>query len=339
MFDFKVIDFDKINESEFYSVEEKSVYTTIEWLRFIKKNQQVEPVVIRIFDEDEPIGFFCGGLQTKFGVRIIGSPFRGWGTGYMGIELLSGEEENYDRLSIYRELKTFLFKEYKCSFIEVVDRKLPYTGIKEKGIVSRPVNTLELDISIDKEQLFKNFKMDCRNFIRQFERKGATIHEAVPNEAFADEFYNQLIDVFAKQGLVPTYQKSKVYDLISSLSEEDRVLCLKVLDPDGKCIASSIFPGYGDTFFFWGGASYRAYQYYRPNEYMVWYAIQYWKEKGCKVFDLMGVRDYKRKFNPEDIEYTRLIIAKNSFVICIRDMAEKTYYKLTKVKGFMKRKK
>ena len=58
-----------------------------------------------------------------------------------------------------------------------------------------------------------------------------------------------MIDVFAKQNLVPTYTVDKVKYLLKHLSKVNNVYCLRVLDLEGKSIATSIFPGFNRKMF------------------------------------------------------------------------------------------
>lgn len=321
---------EQLDTEEYCSIPGKILFTTMPWLSFVQKDSGVEPVYIRIMSDHSFVGYFTGFVFKKFGIRIIGSPFNGWSTCHMGLDLLPG----FDRCEVIRELVPFLYNELNCQYIEIIDRRISVEEAKAAGFRVNAMESLELDIAKDDDALFKQMKTDCRNFIRQFNRRGARIEIADQNDEFAEQYYHQLEDVFAKQGLVPTYSFEKVKCLINSLSASGSVLCLRVISPeDDKCIATSIFPGYGDTAYFWGGASYRADQHYRPNEYMIWTAIKYWREKGCTTMDMCGMRDYKRKFGPHEISYAQLVFAKNKLLIPMKRIAKSFYFTMIKVKG------
>lgn len=296
-----------------------TLFTQNNWLEFINEDKSAKPIVVMINDSGN-IGFFVCMRFIKFGFTFIGSPFSGWSTPYMGIV---GEYHNLGK--IYNELLDFLMKKYHPIMIEIVDQKLHEKDLN--GFKYLPLETLLLDISISEEELFSNFKQDARNFIRQFEKKGSTIQVAEDLAEFSTEYYKQLIDVFDKQEMRPTYSKKKVDRLLNALQDTDKLLCLKVINPEGLCIATSIFVGYHDTFYFWGGASYRDFQFYRPNEYMIWYAIKYWKRKNFKYFDMVGVRKYKEKFGPYKKTIYRIYSLRNPFFLKLRNLVEKIYYK------------
>ncbi len=336
----KVYSFEKINISnvvtdEFNASPQKSVFTTVEWISYIIEDSKAEPVILRITCGDDFVGYFSGLKIKKLGVKIVASPFNGWSTCYMGLDLIA----DTDRIEILDQVKEWLYKNEKCMYIEITDRNIDKEDAQKNGLTCLPMHTLELDVNKTDEELFKVFKTDARNYIRQFERRGATIEKAIPNDEFAAEYYEQLIDVFAKQGLVPTYSLAKVKCLLKHLSKTENVLCLRVRNPEGKSIATSVFFGYKSKFFFWGGASFRGEQHYRPNEYMIWTAIKHWRDKGCAKFDMVGVRDYKKKFGSQEVEYVKIVYTKFKILLWGRNFAKDCYGLLLRIKGILKRKK
>lgn len=335
MYQFEKIAIDNLDEAQFNNFPDKSVYTTIPWLNFIiEDNPGAELIIIAIRKCEELIGYFSGALIKKFGIKIIGSPFKGWSTCYMGLDVY----DNSQRAAIYNDLIDFLFKQYKCLYVEIEDRNLKPDDLGKKFQV-RSIKSLDLNIDRTNEQLIKSFKNDCKYSIRQFEKRGATLEVAEPDNVFAEEYYDQLQDVFAKQNLVPTYSLNKVTCILKNLKNSNELLCLRVRSPEGKSIATSIFLGFNNICFFWGGASYREGQHYRPNEYMIWYAIQYWRGKGISTLDMMGVRPYKLKFSPQEIEYPLICAAKYKVLINLRNFAEKSYYAMGHWRGWIKSKK
>lgn len=323
-FNFELLNYESLKENDsFIDFSYKSIFTTVEWLAFIERDQKhLTPIVLQILKGERLIGYFCSFLFKKAGLKIIGSPFRGWSTCYMGFNL----NPEIDVFSVLPFLKDFLFNNFSCHFIEIVDSAISLDRAIIHDYYARPEGTLLLDIDKTDQELFKIFKVDCRNYIRQFEKKGAVCEISSSSDSFVEDYYSQLMDVFAKQNMLPTYTLEKVRLLVSTIAPSN-ILCLRVFTPDHSlCIASSIFLGYNGIFYFWGCASLREYQKYRPNEYMIWTAIQYWRNKGYKLFDMVGIRDYKKKFGSHESSYTRIIIPKYKALIYIRDCAEKLYF-------------
>ena len=330
---FEKIDFSSFQETSINDFKDKSIYTTKDWCDFLIEDSHIVPVIIKIFKDEKEIGYFYGGEIKKFGLKIIASPFSGWSTCWMGFELAEGE----NRYDIIEPLWNYLSKELHYVYCEIIDRNFAPEEIKSRGFTSEALPTLELQINRTDEELFKVFKTDCRNFIRQFERRGASIEIADPDDTFAEEYYDQLIDVFAKQDLKPSYSLEKVKLLLRTLSKTGKVLCLRVRAPEGNSIASSIFLGFNKKCFFWGGASYREHQHYRPNEYMIWTAIKYWRDRGYEVMDMVGDRAYKRKFGPVPVSYGLIYLTKYPILISGRNMAKKAYWALLKLKKILGR--
>ena len=70
----------------------------------------------------------------------------------------------------------------------------------------------------------------CRYAIRKSARMGVTIEE-VHDEAFADDYYAQLQNVFAKQSLAPTYDKRRVQLLLKHVLPTGNILLLRAAIP------------------------------------------------------------------------------------------------------------
>ena len=66
------------------------------------------------------IGYFTGLMVRKFGFRILGSPFPGWSTDYMGF--YAYETESID--AAIRALVSFAFEDLGCVHIEMMDRRV-----------------------------------------------------------------------------------------------------------------------------------------------------------------------------------------------------------------------
>ena len=60
------------------------------WLQFLAESQRGTPVAAVLMDQDRSVGVFAGMIVNRGGIRILGSPFPGWTTPYMGLDLLDG---------------------------------------------------------------------------------------------------------------------------------------------------------------------------------------------------------------------------------------------------------
>jgi CelD/BcsL family acetyltransferase involved in cellulose biosynthesis len=276
---------------------DRVVFQTRGWLEFVASAQGAEPVVATVRDGDEVVGAFTGLVVKRYGVRILGSPFPGWTTSSMGFNL----REDVSRRAATEALVRFAFGPLRCLHLELKDRELDVGDLEGLGFASNPTVTFEVDLTASDDEILGRMTSACRRAIRKAEKSGVTIEEASA-EGFADEYHNQLVEVFERQGLSPTYDVERVRALIRALHPTGHLLLLRAVGPEGERLATGIFPGFNRAAYFWGGASRREGQILRPNEAIFWYAMRYWRERGAHVLDMGGGGDYKRKYGP--VEYS-----------------------------------
>jgi hypothetical protein len=294
-----------------------TIYQTPAWLRFLSRTQHGEPIVAALKEGQETIGYFTGMIVSKFGVRILGSPFPGWSTDYMGLTLSTG----VDRRRALEALFDFAFGQLRCVHVEMMDRHITEDDLSSLGVQSRRYHSFEIDLTRNEEELFANMKSACRRCIRKAQREGVSIEEAHDLE-FADDYYAQLRDVFAKQRLVPTYGIERVRQLIRRLHPTGHLLLLRARDRDGRCIATGIFPHMNGIMYFWGGASWRHSQSVRPNEALQWQAMKIGKKKCVRIYDMGGGGEYKRKYGGKRIQVPWFGKSKYGWIRIMRDMAQ-----------------
>ncbi len=278
------------------ALPDRVVFQTREWLDFVARTQRARPVVAAVLDDGEPVGYFTGLLIRRFGVPILGSPFPGWTTDSMGFNLAAG----VNRRDAAAALADFAFGPLRCVHLELKDRHLAAADLDGLGYERSDTMTYEVDLSGAESEVFGRMASACRRAVRKAEKGGVTV-EICTDPSFADEYYSQLTGVFARQGLVPTYDVDRVRQLIGCLQPAGRLLLLRALAPDGRPIATAIFPAFNRTAYFWGGASLRDDQHFRPNEMLFWFAMRYWRERGMTVLDMGGAGDYKRRYGGQEL--------------------------------------
>ncbi|HSV73057.1 MAG TPA: GNAT family N-acetyltransferase [Chthonomonadales bacterium] len=290
------IPLDEVDWGALDAYPDRTIFQTREWLAFIAETQRAEPVVAEVREGGALLGFFTGAVIRRFGLRLLGSPFPGWTTAYMGFNLVPGA----DRRSALAALVPFALRDLRCVHLEVMDRRLTRQDAAGLGYEYGRLPGYEIDLARSEGELFARMTGACRRCIRKAQREGVTIEQA-HDDGFADDYHAQLVDVFAKQGLVPTYGVDRVRSLMRRLLPTGRLLLLRAREPGGRCIATGIFPAMNGTMYFWGGASWRPDQHWRPNEALQWHAMRHWREKGIARYDMGGGGDYKAKFGGERI--------------------------------------
>jgi hypothetical protein len=301
---------------EMENYKDRTIFQTPAWLSFLADTQNAKPVVAVLKDDGKELGYFTGLIVRRLGLKILGSPLPGWTTSYMGFTLAAGVPR---RLAV-QALMHFAFEELGCVHLEMMDRNLTVEDVKEIGLEHRILAGFEINLTQNEDQLWANLTSSCRRAIRKAQTSRVTIEEAHDIE-FADEYYSQLQDVFRKQSLVPTYGIGRVRELIMRLYPTGQLLLLRARDPEGRCIATGIFPAMNETMYFWGGASWREYQLLRPNEAIHWYAMKYWKQRGMHGYDMGGGGEYKRKLGGYEIQVPWVRISKYPWVPPMRELS------------------
>jgi Acetyltransferase (GNAT) domain len=324
-----IIEFDAVDWSVLDRFADRTVFQTREWIQFIRQSQNAAPVIAELREGREVAGYFTGLIFTRFGIKILGSSFPGWTTPYIGFNLRPGAS----RAMALAAVEEMAWSNLKCLHMEVSDL---YFTIEDgpPGFAREFYISYRTDLTKSEEELFEGMDSACRRCIRKAEKSGVTIEEA-HDLAFADEYYQQLIDVFAKQRLVPTYTVDRVRALIKHLEPAGRILLLRARDSDGNCIASGIFPGFNKIAEFWGNASFRSSQNLRPNELMQWYAMRYWKRRGIEIYDWGGEGKYKEKYGCAPHRVPWFTKSRFEMISKLRDEAKKMFNRKQKFLGWL----
>jgi len=311
---------------------DRVVFQTREWLSFVSRSQDAEPVVATLVDAGQRAGYFTGLVFRRYGVRILGSPFPGWTTAYLGFNL----EPGVPRRAAWAALPALTFGPLRCLHLEARDRLTTEQDVAGLGFATRWLTTFEVDLRPSEDELMARMTSACRRCIRKAERESVVIEEA-SDERFADEYHEQLRDVYAKQSLVPMYGPQRVRELIRNVHPTGRLLLLRARDRHGRCIATGVFPAMNGVMYFWGGASWRRHQIVRPNEAVFWYAMRYWKARGMTTFDMGGGGEYKRKYGGRQIFVPTLSRSRFGALSTLRDVAKGAFDVRQHVLGRLRR--
>jgi CelD/BcsL family acetyltransferase involved in cellulose biosynthesis len=322
---------DQIDWDRLDGYEDRLVYQTREWLRFVQRTQGAEPVVAALRDDGTTIGFFTGSIVRRFGLRILGSPMPGWTTGFMGFNLDAG----VNRREAVRALPPFAFGDLRCVHLELKDHRLRPQDVEGLGFEATPWRGLQVDLRRSEDEIWRSLKGPCRTAVRKAERSGVLVEEASGPD-FVDDFYRQLTDVFAKQQLVPPYGIDRVRALVEEVPPGHRLM-LRAKDAGGRCIATGIFPGMNRTMHFLAGGSLREDQHLRPNEALMWHALREWRSRGAQIADLGGYMDYKRKWGATEIHRPFLRRSRNRGVSALRNAAKTAHDARVRLAGRSRR--
>jgi len=327
---FHLVDIKSADWKRLDSFVDRTVFQTREWLKFVAESQNAAPVLAELREKNEVLGYFSGLTFSKLGMKVLGSSFPGWTTPYIGFNLIPG----VSRGSALQALENFAWDDLKCLHLEVSDPHFSFEDGEAGGFKTEYYASYRTDLTRSEDELFNAMESACRRCIRKAEKSGLKIEEA-HDLAFADEYYEQLKDVFAKQSLVPTYSVERVRALVRNVKPGGNLLLLRARDPEGKCIATGIYPGFNQIAEFWGNASFRAYQNLRPNEACHWYAMRYWKSRGISIFDWGGEGTYKEKYGCTPHRVPWFTKSRYQIVGKLRDEARHMFARKQKVLGWL----
>jgi CelD/BcsL family acetyltransferase involved in cellulose biosynthesis len=308
---------------------DRLAYQTREWVEFVADAQGAEPVVAAFVDGSAPRGYFTGLLVRRYGFSILGSPMPGWTTGFMGFNL----EPGVSRRAATEALLEFAFGPLGCAHLELKDLNLNLEDVEGLGFEHTAWHGLEVDLTPPDDEIFASFKGPCRTAIRKAEREGVVVEEA-DDEGFVDDFYPQMEDVFAKQGLVPPFGPDRIHQLIHHVHPTGRLLLLRARDSNGACAATGIYPSMNARIHFLAGASWRSFQHLRPNEAMMWHAMRLGKERGREAFDLGGHMSYKQKWGGRDVHPPILRRSRSRRVATMRNLAQRAFTARQELRGW-----
>jgi hypothetical protein len=244
-------------------------------------------------------------------------------------------DPSVSRVKALLALEEFAFRQLKCIHVEIMDRHLGTRDFEEARYDYRSLNSFEIDLTRDEETVFAAMESACRRCIRKATKLGVRI-EVADDSSFADDYYAQLEDVFAKQSLVPTYPIERVRSLVEYLLPTGHLLLVRARDGEGNCIATGIFPALNDSMYFWGGASWRRYQSLRPNESIQWFAMRYWKARGIARYDMGGGGEYKQKYGGYEIGVPWGRKSKYSFIGYLRNVGRSAVALRQRIVGLRK---
>ena len=326
----RALNFSEVPWDELDQFADRTVFQSREWIEFVSETQNASPVVAGLHDGRDLVGFFTGLIFARFGIKILAGSFPGWTTPYMGFNLKPG----VSRAAALAAVEEMAWNDLKCLHMEVSDPYFAMEDGESLGFDCEFFHSYRTDLRKSEEELFSGMDSACRRCIRKAEKIGVAIEEA-NDDSFAEEYYAQLQDVFAKQNLTPTYDLQRVRSLIRHLRPTGRVLLLRARDPQGKCIATGIFPGYKRIAEFWGNASWRDSQSFRPNEAIHWYAMRYWKKRGAEIYDWGGEGRYKEKYGCVAYSVPWFVKSRYKMISRLRQEARKMFTRKQQLAGWL----
>ena len=292
MISFENLEMQKVDWEKVYAIGEVNVFQTSTWINFIAETEKAEPVITAVRSDGGIVGYFTGLIVRKHGLKILGSPFRGWGTYFMGFNLKQG----ISRDEVLQAFPKFSFEDLGCNYLEIIDPNLACD--RARGL-TYPYKVEALpwyafDLTKSEDELFASMSACRRKNIRRSVRNSVVIEEANDIE-FMDEYYAQFTEVMARQSLEPVYCIDYLRMMYEKFYTTGNLLLLRARDVNGICIATQIYLALNKLAVGWGAASWRERQCLHPNEPLVWYGMKNMKARGIRLLHVGGHAEYYKE--------------------------------------------
>ncbi len=176
-----------------------------------------------------------------------------------------------------------------------------------------------LGLSIDVDAVYAQLNSSTKRNIKKASREGVSVIQSNSLDAIKT-FYQLHCLTRKKHGLPPQpfHFFQKLYDHVIS-QDHGQVFLAK---HQGKTIAGAVFLQFGNEAIYKFGASDTKYLNLRPNDLVMWEAIQRYSRNGCKRFcfgrtdhDDVGLRQFKSGWGAEEtvVRYFTYDIRKREF--------------------------
>ncbi len=283
-----------------------SVYETVHlfhrraWLDYLAESQRVQIHHWGIREAGRTVGYFCGGIFQKGPFRILGSPLKSWGTNFMG-PVVNADFDPEEFLLALDELAA----NEDIATLEIENPILGPELMRSHGYEVKTDKTYVIELTPeDEDQVWQRIDKKDRSTVRKARRLGLTVVEC-SDAAMTDEYYEQFLEVMTRKGLFPPYDRDRPRLLFEHLYPKDMLLALQVLSPEGRPIATGLFPHNDRTIYYWGGASRAIGRQYSPNDLMHWSVMEWALKRGLTAYNMCGPGKFKQKFGGELITIRR----------------------------------
>jgi lipid II:glycine glycyltransferase (peptidoglycan interpeptide bridge formation enzyme) len=177
-----------------------------------------------------------------------------------------------------------------------------------------------LNLAIGESALLSGFRESTRRNIKKAKKEGVDVTICNSLESVA-EFFRLNCLTRKMHGLPPQPYRffKKTYEHI--ISKGHGIVALA--SAQGKYIAANVYFNFGSQAIYKYGASDRNYQYLRANNLVMWEAIRYYAERGCKSFcfgrtepENTGLLQFKRGWGAEErtIYYYKYDISQDIYI-------------------------
>lgn len=261
----------------------------------IHPGSRVEYFEIR--DGASVVGLFCVQQMRKMMLPIWGSPMPGTGTNYMGPVFDAG----VDARAVLRAVLTTA-RRGLVAHVELATEAIAPEQFAAEGVAVETSVTHLIPLAATEKAAWDALRGTARNRVNRAQKNGL-VAETTDDPAIVEQFYEQFIEVYGKQGMVTPFGVERPRSLFSRLMPAGRLLPVRVKHGE-EVIAAGLFPYDERTIYFWGAGSWLKDQHLAPNELLQWTVMRLAVERGVRAYNMCGGQSqFKDKFGGADVPY------------------------------------
>ena len=308
-----------------------NVFHTPDYCKLMLSFDKIHPYAVAMMENDRVTGVLCGihyreytGIAGILSSRLV----------IMGGPLVAENDPERAGLMI-REMDRLAEKQTIFTQYRNLSDVSPYSDrFAESGYEFEEHLNILVDLSKTDDQLWQEVHVKRRNEIKRGEKKGSVVREVTDPENFRLS-YGVLDEVYHRARLpIPDFGYfDKVWH---SLGKNGLFRCFGAFY-DGHLIGTMYVLSFKDTLYDWYAGSYRSEYNKNPNDIIPWNIFLWGKENGYRRFDFggagkpgvpYGVRDYKKQFGGEFVNYGRYTRINKPFLFRISTIGFKVYQKV-----------
>jgi serine/alanine adding enzyme len=286
-----------------------NIFQTPEMYEVYQKTKNYEPIFLAVTDNDDIIlGVMLAVIQKGYGGIIGNLTARSI---IFGGPLIKNNDAEVLNLILKEYNDIAKSKAIYSQFRNFWDWQESKSVFQKNGFEYEEHLNILVDLNKSEDELWKDVHSKRRNEIRRATKEG-TIFLVKNDLESLRECYAILTSVYTRAKLpIPTFD---FFKNIFEVSKPQFGLKLFCAENEGEIIGCLLALTYKDSIYdFYAGAYLEHYKKY-PNDLIPWKIFLWGKENNYKYFDFggagkpnvpYGVRDYKKKFGGELVNYGR----------------------------------
>lgn len=328
-------DFDEIKLNTFLNKNSSNCYfQTPNFFRVCEKTINLKPLLLILYDNDEIKASLLSFIQYQINIpffNYLSSRSIIWGG-----PIVEGDNKEYLEkiLSFYnkKNRNKALYTQVRNVFNIDIYKEV---FLKQSFVFEEHLNII-VDLKKEEDELWKDVHSKRRNEIRRATKEGTKFIFNNSYEALLKS-YNILIDVYKRAKLpLPSFSH---FESLLKLSDNKSGLRIATAVYNEKIIGCMLILICNNTIYDYYAGSYKSFYNKYPNDLIPWEIFKWGKENDFSYFDFggagkpnipYGVRDYKKKFGGNFVNYGRFLKIHNKAIYLLAVFAFKLIQNIKK---------